>query len=519
MKQIIRIYKLLFPYLWNTHRVKLATILTLILIIIDISATTYFPYIWKSIVGADISKTSSTWFLGTAISLFIIWLIKKSTPHLREITFFTVTNQAIKEIRLKTILKSHTISLEDLDKYNAQEIISATTRVSQSIRQFMRVSFISIFPSASKTVSLSIALMLTDILSFGIIFSAYIALFLSAFCLQYYTKAKTKGWHITDNVSVAIGRSLYNTISVRFNLKEEEQDLRKLFDLEALAWENHNNVYHALHLVQDIIFYIGAGIIFCLIIIKYANGSIPLETLVLIYGLITSLHSPLLEINRNMTRFFGGMVDLNKTLKILNIPSEQKPLQVSNSIPQTLQIKNISFAHPNKEPILKNISIEIIPGDKIGILGPSGVGKSTLCQIIAGILPPTSGIATYGEDPIWQIQPNSLGEILCYIPQSHLHHEFESYTHEYGFQLKKHPFSGGEYQLYLLNKALEKKPQIIILDETINAMDKNSADRMIERVLKTVPTVILVSHQTSMLYNMKRVIELNDGHLREIPPI
>lgn len=516
MKQIIRIYKLLLPYLWNTKKVRLATLLTLILIIIDISATTYFPYIWKNIVGSNITNTSTTWFLGATITLFIVWLIKKSTPHLREIAFFTVTNQAIKEVRLKTILKSHTISLQDLDKYNVQEIISATTRVSQSIRQFMRVSFISIFPSASKAISLSIALVFTDALSFGIIFSSYIALFLSAYCLQYYTKAKTKGWHITDNVSVAIGRSLYNTISVRFRLREEEQELRKLFDLEALAWETHNNVYHSLHLMQDIIFYVGTGISFCLIILKYANGSISLETLVLIYGLITSLYSPLLEINRNMTRFFGGIVDLNKTLKILNIPSEAKPLKISNRTPQILEIKNISFAYPEKEPILKNISLEIKPGDKIGILGPSGVGKSTLCQIISGVLPPISGIANYGKNPIWQIHPTSLGEILCYIPQSHLDHEFESHKHEYGFHLRKHPFSGGEYQLHLLNKALEKKPQIIILDETINAIDQNSASRMIERVLETVPTVILVSHRTSMLYNMERVIELTDGHLNEI---
>lgn len=217
-----------------------------------------------------------------------------------------------------------------------------------------------------------------------------------------------------------------------------------------------------------------------------------------------------------MTRFFGGMVDLNKTLKILNLSSEHKSLKIFNNTPKVLQIRNLSFAYPEKEPILRNINLEISYGNKIGILGPSGVGKSTLCQIISGILPPTSGVANYGKDPIWKIQPDSLGEILCYIPQSHLHHEFESYKHEFGFHLKKHNFSGGEYQLHLLNKALEKKPQIIILDETINAIDQNSADRIIERVLKSVPTVILVSHRTSMLYNMERIIELKDGHLNEI---
>ena len=515
MNKIIRIYTLLLPYLWNSFKVRIATLLTLFLIGIDIIAATFFPYIWKDVIAADIKSTPLSWFLWTTLLLFVCWTLKKATPHFREIVFFTVTNQAIKEIRLRTILKSHSISFLNLEKYNVQEIISSTTRVSQSIRQFMRVSFISIFPSISKVISLSIALMLTNSLCFGIISAAYCSVIVSAFCLKYYSMAKVKAWHLTDTVTVAVAHSLHTTSSARFNLSAETEQLGHLFDLEAGAWEKHNLALYILHLAQDFIFYIGSGVVFSLVIVDYVNGVIKLDQLVLIYGLISSMYSPLLEITRNMTRFFGGIIDLNKTLDILNLPSENKHIQLLDTQPRAIQLNNVSFSYTEKKPLLRNINLTINPGDKIGIFGSSGSGKSTLCHILAGLIPPTTGAATYGEAALYEIQPESLGQVLYYIPQDHTHKEFESLEHEHGLELKKKAFSGGEHQRHLIHKALERKPQIIILDETTNALDRKSVDQFIDTVLQTVPTVIMITHRQTTLRKMSRFLELKNGHLTE----
>lgn len=516
MNKIIRIYKLLLPYLWNSKQVKIATLLTLGLIAIDVTATTYFPYIWKRIIAADIHTQPSTWFLSFTGLLFAVWLIKKTTPHLREIVFFTVTNQAIKNIRLKTILKSHRISLHDLEKYNVQEIISATTRVSQSIRQFMRVSFISIFPSTAKVISLSIALVSAHSLCAGIVCTTIIGLIVSAYCLRFYSYAKVKGWHLTDNVTIAMGHSLQTTTSTRFSISEESQRLSHLFDLEASAWERHNITLYGLHLAQDFIYYIGAGISFAFVIVEYANGSLKLDQLVLIYGLITSMYNPLLEITRNMTRFFGGIIDLNKTMDILKLPSEHKPILLKDLSAKPLTLSNLSYSYPNKKTILRNINITINPGEKIGIFGPSGTGKSTLCHILSGLIKPDSGTALFGQDPLFQIQSESLGQVLCYIPQDHTAKELESQHHEFGIQLKKKHASGGEHQRALISKALEKKPQIIILDETTNALDRKSIDQLLDTILEAIPTVIMVTHRQTTLNKMSRFFELKNGTLSEI---
>lgn len=516
MKNIIKIYKLLVPYLWNDKQAKIATLSTILLIGIDIIATTYFPYIWKSIVGVNLLSKPSSWFMYRAILLFIVWYFIKNSRNLREISFFPVTNQAVKEVRLKSLFKIHTLSLKDLERYTVQEIISATSRISPSVRNFMRVSFISIFPSAAKIASLSIALFTVDTICCGIIASSFVGLIAATFCLRYYTTSKYKAWHLTDHVTAAIGQNLYNTATIRFNPEPHNLQLKKLFNLEANAWQKFNLLSYVLYLVQDFIFYLGAGIVFCLLIVKYTQGTIELTKLTLVYGLIASMRSPLVEIVQNLTRFFGGVIDLNKTLDILNLPSENKPLELTTLSSQPIQLRHVSFSYNHAKKILEAIDLTIHPGDKIGIFGPSGTGKSTLCQIIAGLIIADSGTVMYGDLPIQKINTVSFGKVLCYIPQIHLMQELIVEKHEYELALKKQAFSGGEYQRHLLQQALKSRPQIIILDETANSLDEPSAKRILEEILDTVPTVIMVSHSPVLLSNMKRLFELRDGQLVEV---
>jgi ABC-type bacteriocin/lantibiotic exporter with double-glycine peptidase domain len=516
MKKVIHIYKLLLPYLWNNQQTKIAAIITLGLIGIDVLATTYFPYIWKSLTNTPIQDRTVSWFIGKTMLLFITWFLVRNSSNFREISIFPITNQAIKEIRLKAILKAHTVSLRNLEKYNVQEIISATGRISQSVRNFMRVSLISIFPSIAKIISLSVALLAADRLCGGIIVASYAGLLAASLCLRYYTKAKYKAWHLTDTVTAAMGQNLYNTATIRFNPGPYNNELTKLFNLEAKAWESFNMIFYFLHLIQDFIFYLGGGGVFCWLVWNYVQGTTSLDKLVLVNGLIAAMHGPLVEIVRNLTRFFGGIIDMHKTLDILDLPSENKTLQLADFKLQPIHLQGISFGYTPTKKLLDNLDLTIHPGDKIGILGPSGTGKSTLCYIIAGLIKPDTGKVLYGDLPIDQINPVSLGKVLAYIPQLQFIQELTLEQHVYGVNLKRQAYSGGEYQRHLLQKALQNNPQIIILDETVNALDEPTAKKILTEILQKVPTVIMVSHSQAILSNMERIFELKNGKLVEV---
>jgi ABC-type bacteriocin/lantibiotic exporter with double-glycine peptidase domain len=515
IKKIIHIYKILLPFLWKDKKAIVATLFTLLLIGLDTVASTYFPYIWKNIISADIQSTPISWFLARIILLFVTWFFVKNARNLRDISFFPITNQAIKEIRLRAILKAHTVSLKNLEQYTVQEIISATSRISQSIRVFMRVSFISIFPSITKIVTLSITLFNVHKLCFGIIGASYAGFIVATFCLKYYSHSKYKAWHLADNVTVAMGQNLYNTAIIRFKSQVYNLQLKKLFDLEADAWNRYNSWVYLLDIIADFIFYLGTGIVFCFLIIDYKQGIIGVDKIVLIYGLVSSIRNSVIEIIRNLAKFFGSTIALNKTLDILNLPSENKPLQLTDVTPQRIQLSQVSFSYNISKKLLEDVNLTIHPGDKIGILGPSGTGKSTLCQIIAGLIEPDLGTVLYGNLPIGQIRSASLGKVLRYIPQIHLMQELAVEQHKYGINLKKQAFSGGEYQRHLLQEALESKPQILILDETLNSLDELSANQLLTDILATIPTVIMASHSHTLLNNMQRVFELKDRNVIE----
>eukprot|EP01132_Coremiostelium_polycephalum_P000039 gene39-56_t len=498
---------MILPHLWNEKKTKQALLLTFAFIGIDILLSTSFPYIWKDLISAPITAHSITWFIQKSAFLFIAWFFTKNSSHLKELAFFPVINQTTKSLRLEIILKVHATSLKNLETYKVQEIISATSRISQGVRSFMHASFVAIFPSIVKVVSLSIALCTADKLCFVMVISAYTGLVAALLALQYYQHAKYKAWHLADNVTSLMAQHVDNTATFRFHPQNHSVQLKKLFNLEAHAWETHNLWFYLLYLIQDSIFFIGTGITFCWLTFQYLQGNIDAGKMTLIYGIIASIHSPLSGIIRNLTRFTGSIIDINKALDILHMPSENRTLQLPSHLLQPIQLNQISFGYSGQEALLTHLTLTIHPGDKIGISGSSGSGKSTLCKIIAGLILPDQGTVLYGNVPIHQIHPVALGQVLIYIPQINPMQRLLEEHHYYGINLKKITVSGGEYQLALLREVLQQGPQMIILDEALNALDERTAINLLTEIVEKVPTVILISHSPTLLKQMKRIFE------------
>ena len=387
LRNIIQLYKRLLSYVWYDRGATYALLFTLGLIVIDGVFVTYFPYIWQGLIRAENLGQPLSWFIKQAALLFVVWFFIKNGSYLREIVFFPLTNQVIKQLRLQTILKVHTVSLSNLEQYHLQEIINATNRVSQSIRHFMHLSFIAIFPSLVKIISISIALLSVSSPSWGIIIVTFLSLAVLVYLLPGYVRTKAKAWQVSDQVTAAMGETLRHTSTIRFQPTVANATLEKLFEQEASWWKRYNLYFYRLPLISNAIFFIGTGIVFCSLAWAYKQGHVALDKWILIYGLIGSLYTPLVTITGSLKNFFGCLVDLTKITTILNLPSEHKPLILPPFFPpQAIRVVGVTFSYSLTEPLLQDIHLTIQPGDKIGLLGATGAGKSSLCQIIAGLL-------------------------------------------------------------------------------------------------------------------------------------
>jgi ABC-type multidrug transport system fused ATPase/permease subunit len=216
----------------------------------------------------------------------------------------------------------------------------------------------------------------------------------------------------------------------------------------------------------------------------------------------------------------------------------------------TIDMKNVSFKFEDSDiPTLRQISLRIPPLEVVALVGPSGAGKSTFCDLLLGLLSPSSGIALIGGLPAKEFIVRNPGRI-AYLPQEvkiladtlmaniaigipaseidmkQLHIALESaqltsfvqsqpfgleqIVGESGIQL-----SGGQRQRIGLARALYLRPTLLILDEPTSALDAETEDLLMQTLksLKEKSSILIIAHRLSTVRFVDRVIYLEDGEI------
>lgn len=249
----------------------------------------------------------------------------------------------------------------------------------------------------------------------------------------------------------------------------------------------------------------------------------------------------------------------------LNLIEELSSIDINTTIEPTkeifegkITIEDVTFTYPlNSKPTVKSVSLEICAGQKIGIIGTSGSGKSTFVDLILGVLTPTNGkIEISGESPVQAIcrWPGAIG----YVPQevfilnatiienivfgfqneltdnSKLQQEYvlgildrlnlgdwvNSFENGLNTKIGESDvgLSGGQRQRLGIARALYSKPELLILDEFTSALDRETAEDVMQLLEETSSetTILMISHDPELMRNFDTVIEIRDGSMKEI---
>ena len=236
-----------------------------------------------------------------------------------------------------------------------------------------------------------------------------------------------------------------------------------------------------------------------------------------------------------------------KRLKIKKIISNKKSI---GTFEDKILIKKVEFAHKNKKENLKifeNLNLAIKKGEKISIIGHSGSGKSTLVDLILGFLKPDKGELTVDNINVKNFFSNN---IISYCPQSiHIFNtsiekniSLESQVDKIDinkiqklkricqlntfFSKKKNDqnffgeggskVSGGQKQRIGIARALYFNPKILILDESLNAIDNKTGKKIFQNIVKNYPklTIILVTHSKVLANLSEKIYTLSNKKLR-----
>ncbi len=186
---------------------------------------------------------------------------------------------------------------------------------------------------------------------------------------------------------------------------------------------------------------------------------------------------------------------------------------------RVIETTDVSFSYAD-QPIIQNFTASVMRGDKVGIIGPNGVGKSTLLKILLGQLQPDQGrvrmgvhlqIAYFDQlreqlDPEQTIYDN-VGDGYDHIQMGEQKIHLIGYLQQFLFTPERARtqvkfLSGGERNRILLAKLFAKPANLIVLDEPTNDLDTETLEVLEERLVQFSGTVLLVSHDRAFLNNV-----------------
>ena len=250
------------------------------------------------------------------------------------------------------------------------------------------------------------------------------------------------------------------------------------------------------------------------------------------------LQDPLIGAQKGIMELRSALPVINRIRELLNLEEEREGNLRLESFKSDIRVENL-WVNLGEEKLLKGINLKIAKGEKLGIMGDTGSGKSTFLRVLAGLLPYQGNIRLDGFE-LNQIRKEDLREIILLLSQEPF--VFPGTVRENLIMAKEKPeedlwkalklagcdfvksldqqvspkrLSGGERQRLALARVFLKSPDIILLDEATSALDAKKEEEVLNNLFENFKdkTFILVAHRFSNLLRCHRVVVLKEGRV------
>lgn len=517
------------------------------------------PYVNRILVDdyikADTMPVPAQYIIVVAM-LLAVQVAARFLTMLRSYLQTLSASKVIVMLRSVTFEKIESMSLSRISKRTSGELINRVTGDTGQIQQFISSEIGSSAENILMLVGITVLLITYDWrLALMVLLPAPLVMLSHRLMWEYLGKRYGRQWMLRSRASTVLHNAFSGIRVVKsFGTEEYEKERYDSAISEERKTQTSNETFFALTWPVTS-FFMGLGEFFLLYFVgnKILDGTMTLGEMQQFSIYVSMIYGPLRWMSGLTRRLSYTMTSVAKVFDVIDEESDvsDKAGAVDTDACGEIEIDNVSFGYDGAAEVLKNVDLTIRPGEMIGIVGRSGVGKSTLINLIMRLYDPDEGAIRIGGVDIRDIKQESLRHHMGVVLQETMLfggtlYENIAYAkpgasagevinaaklagvHKFAVRLsdgydtvigeKGYTLSGGERQRVAIARALLHDPRILILDEATSALDTETEKDIQDALQKLIAgrTTIAIAHRLSTLRNATRLVVLDKGTVAEV---
>lgn len=448
---------------------------------------------------------------------------------------------------------------KDYAFFSNSHVGSLTTRFNDFVRSYSTLQNLALVRTLGFVISMGAGIVLVAIQSWQLAAILFVYLFALAVQVRLSLKIRSsyrdERKYIRSRITGEVADMLTNNLVVKTfaNEQHEKRSIAKktkrfmdVYTKDLRIIVTDGSMRHLLTTVVQII-----AIIFALGQLR--SGAISVATTVFALSFLQRVAAQMFTLGEMINGYDLAFLEAAPMTEILLEKSKITDDEHASRLHTTdgdISFKNVSYVYEEGDEAIKDFKLDITGGQKIGVVGHSGAGKTTITKLLLRFDDVSGGTITIDGQNISQVTQQSLRQSIAYVPQEPmLFHKSlaenirygkpgasDSQVEEAARQANAHEFidkladgyetlvgergvklSGGQRQRVAIARAILKDAPILVLDEATSALDSES-EKLIQDALKKLmhgKTSIVIAHRLSTIQNMDSIIVLEDGMIIE----
>ena len=457
------------------------------------------------------------------------------------------------DLREKTFRKIQTFSYANIEQFNAGNLVVRMTNDINQVQNLVMMMFQILFRLPILFLgSFILAVVTIPSLWWVIVLMVFLVFFLTGVMMGLMGPRFAKFQVLLEKINSIAKENLRGVRVVKSFVQEREQ-YQKFMQVSDELLEQNLFIGYAFSIVQPMMMIVGYGAVY--LTMWLLSSMIQMDP-----GLVSSIVSFISYLNQIMftiimVGFLGNtvtraMVSIRRIKEVLDTePAMTFKNEAEEDLEGSLVFDHVTFTYPtDTEPMLKDISFEVKPGEMIGVVGATGAGKSTLAQLIPRLFDPQEGSIKIGGKNLRDINEASLRKNVSIVLQKAIlfkgtiadnlrqgkqnaslpeleqaariaqASEFINRMEDtYNSQVEErgNNFSGGQKQRMSIARGVVSNPNILILDDSTSALDAKSEKLVQEALNKDLKgtTTIIIAQKISSVVHADKILVLDQGRL------